>query len=44
MIGLPMAISSFGDFLRLDGFSLWSMRLAVDKVSFCAIDDDPHVE
>jgi hypothetical protein len=44
MIGLPMAIVSFGDLWRLDGFGPWSARLAVDKVSFCAIDDDPHVE
>jgi hypothetical protein len=44
MIGLPWAFASFGDFWRLDGFSPWSVGLAVDKVSFHAIGDDPHVE
>ena len=44
MIGLPMAISSFGDLWRLEGFGPWSVRLVVDKVSSHAIDDDLHVE
>jgi hypothetical protein len=30
MIGLPMAISFFGDLWRLDGFGPWNVRLAMD--------------